>query len=63
MVRKRFLLMLLFLSLGVCAMTVSAREIRIEFTNSGNLQRSEVAEINVDMLREGMLLRFIRHFE
>ena len=57
MVRKRFLLMLLFLSLGVCAMTISAREIRIEFTNSGNLQRSEVAEINVDMLREGMLLK------
>lgn len=51
---KKFLLLFL---LNIFVVTISAREVRIVFTNTGNIQRCEVAEINLDSLRKMMQLR------
>ncbi len=53
--------LLLFL-LNIFVVTISAREVRIAFTNTGNIQRSEVAEINLDSLRKVMKLKSSESF-
>jgi hypothetical protein len=55
MAGKKFLL--LFFLLNICVVTISSREVRIAFTNTGNIQRSEVSEMNLDSLRKMMQLK------
>ncbi|MCO6026215.1 DUF4861 domain-containing protein [Prevotella cerevisiae] len=53
---KKCLLTLLFLSACSACLKLQARDVRIAFTNTGNIQRSEVVEMNLDSLRKMMQL-------